>query len=298
MRRIATILSAVAILLAIAVPAVSATPGEGVYLSLGTSLAAGSQADAAGDTTFSSTSSYTDQLHQRLKGRLASELAHVKLGCPGETTDQLLGGVDDDGDPSNCADLYATGSQIGDALATIERGEVVLITIDVGANDLFDAQLLCGTDPACLGAQIQSIAFKAAQIVTVIRDAGYAGPIVAMNYYNPLAAAAIGYINGVAGQQAPNPFIALSSDALVSSLNGALSQAYGAFGIPIADVYSAFNAGDFDDEIPQNGQPDNVDVLCKLSYMCPSDEMVKANIHLNKDGYRVVAKEFLDHIDW
>ena len=56
-----------------------------VYLSLGTSLAAGSLADAAGNTTFSSDWSYTDQLHQRLVGRIDADLDHVKLGCAGET---------------------------------------------------------------------------------------------------------------------------------------------------------------------------------------------------------------------
>lgn len=298
MRRTITALIAAGLFFAYTVPAASATPGEGVYLSLGTSLAAGSQADAAGDTTFSSDRSYTDQLHQRLEGRLASRLAHAKLGCPGETTEQLLGGVDKDGDPSNCAVLYDTGSQIGDALATIAGGDVVLVTIDIGANDLFEAQQLCGDDANCLFTQIQTIAGKVAQILTELRSSGYNGPIVAMNYYNPLAAAAIGFINGVAGQQAPNLQFALSSDALVSALNGALTQVYGSFGVPVADVYGAFNAGDFGDDVPKNGEPDNVDVLCKLSYMCPDDETVKANIHLNKHGYRVVAKEFIDHIDW
>lgn len=298
MRRMAAVLSTAAMFVAISVPIASATPGEGVYLSLGTSLAAGSQADSAGNTTFSSDRSYTDQLHQRLKGRLAGELTHVKLGCPGETTDQFLGGVDKDGDPSNCAALYATGSQIGDALATMEGGDVILVTIDVGANDLFDALELCGNDAACLNTQIQGVAAKAAQIVLELRGSGYTGPIVAMNYYNPLAAAAIGYINGVAGQQSPNLEFALLSDVLVSGLNGALAQAYGSLAVPVANVYGAFNAGDFGDDSPSNETPDNVDVLCKLSYMCPGSETVKANIHLNRHGYRVVAKAFLDHIDW
>jgi hypothetical protein len=64
----------------------------------------------------------------------------------------------------------------------------------------------------------------------------------------------------------------------------------------VADVYDAFNAGDFGDDIPGNGRPDNVDVLCSLSYMCPRDPAVKSNIHLNKQGYTVVAKTFLELI--
>jgi hypothetical protein len=137
-----------------------------------------------------------------------------------------------------------------------------------------------------------------AEIVATIRGAGYSGPIVAMNYYNPVAAAAIGFFSGVPGRQAPDLALASLSDALVRGLNGALAQTYGLFGVPVADVYQAFNAGDFGDDQPANGTPDNVDVLCKLSYMCPDGDSVKANIHLNQHGYKVVAKQFLEKIDW
>jgi lysophospholipase L1-like esterase len=296
MKRTISVFAAIGLLIAISVPVAAATPGQGVYVSLGDSLAAGSQADAEGTTTFSSDQAYTDELHQRLKGRLVADLSHVKLGCPGETALQLLGGVDKDGNPSNCADRYQTGSQIGDVLAAITQGNVVLITLDIGANDLFDAQETCGNDTACLGDQIAAIAGQTAQIIVTIREAGYAGPIVAMNFYNPLAAAAIGYFGGVAGQHAPDLQLALSSDALVSALNGAQGQVYAVLGVPVADVYDAFNAGDFGDDIPGNGRPDNVDVLCSLSYMCPRDPAVKSNIHLNKQGYTVVAKTFLELI--
>ena len=298
MRRTIAILVAIGLSIASMIPAAAATPGEGVYLSLGTSLAAGSQADGGGETTFSSDGSYTDQLHQRLKGRLVGELAHMKLGCAGETASQLLGGVDKDGNHSNCAAAYETGSQIGDAVATILAENVVLVTIDIGSNDLFDAFEICGQDSTCLAHEIGAIAGQVAEIVATIRGAGYSGPIVAMNYYNPVAAAAIGFFSGVPGRQAPDLALASLSDALVRGLNGALAQTYGLFGVPVADVYQAFNAGDFGDDQPANGTPDNVDVLCKLSYMCPDGDSVKANIHLNQHGYKVVAKQFLERIDW
>ena len=268
-------------------------PPETIYLSLGTSLAAGSQADANGDTTFSSESSYTDQLYQRVKGRIGANLVHEKLGCDGETTDQFMGGVNVSGQPSKCAGLYDTGSQLGDALAAIGGGNVVLITIDIGANDVLQAQQVCQGDPGCIVGQIPVIAGKVAQIVGTLRQAGYGGPIVAMNYYNPQVAAAIGYFSGVAGQQAPNPVLAQLSDQLAQGFNGALAQAYAATGAQVADVYGAFNAGDFGDDKPPNGIWDNVDVVCDLSYMCPDDPGVKANIHLTRKGYRVVAKTFL-----
>jgi lysophospholipase L1-like esterase len=296
-RTLSTLFSVMAMLAGLAAPAAATPPHAAVYLSVGTSLAAGSQADAAGNTTFGSDESYTDQLHQRLKGRIASELTHVKLGCPGETTDQFLGGVNIFGEASNCAGLYETGSQIGDALATIAEGNVVLISIDVGANDIVQAQQACGADAGCLLGAISAIAGNTAQIVGTMRAAGYTGPIVAMNYYNPQAAIAIGYYHGVAEQQSANPLLAQQSDVLARGFNQALAQAYGAFDVRVADVYSAFNAGDFGDDAPRNGTPDNVDVLCSLSFMCPSEETVKANFHLNRKGYRVVAKTLLEEVE-
>jgi lysophospholipase L1-like esterase len=294
MRRTITTITALALFMAMWVPAALGAQEETVYLSLGTSLAAGSQADEGGNTTFSSDRSYTDELYQRVKGRIGTELRHVKLGCAGETTDQFVGGVNAAGRPSNCAGLYATGSQLGDALATIAGGNVILVTIDIGANDLFEAQALCGGDPTCLGNAIGQIAQNTAQIVGAIRAAGYEGPMFGMSYYNPLAAAAIGFFPGVVGQHAPDPQLAGLSDALVRGHNGALTQVFAAFGVGVVDVYSAFNAGDFGDDRPANGVPDNLDVLCALSYMCPDDPAAKANIHLNKRGYTVIAKEFLE----
>jgi hypothetical protein len=293
MRKASTLMLVAALLVAATAPTALATaPEETVYLSLGTSLAAGSQIDSEGNTTAGTGESYTDQLYQRVQGRIGADLQHVKLGCAGETTDQLLGGANVFGQPSACAGSYLSGSQIGDALATIAGGDVVLVTIDIGANDIIQAQNVCGGNAGCILAQIPVILGKVGQIVGTTRAAGYGGPIVAMNYYNPQAAAGIGYFPGLAGQHDPDPVLAQLSDALVQGFNGGLAQVYGLFGVMVADVYGAFNAGDFGDDKPMNGIPDNVDVLCKLSYMCP-EEGVKANIHLNKHGYRVLAKTFL-----
>lgn len=280
-------------------PAGALATGEGnddiepVYLSLGTSLAAGSQADEDGFTTFSSQSSYTDQLYQRIKGRFGAKLTHAKLGCPGETTDTMTGGVDFLGDPSQCVDLYLTGSQLGDALATVQTDDVVLITIDIGANDILHAQLKCGTNLPCFSAEIVAIAGKVAQIAGTLRAGGYEGPILAMNYYNPQVAAAIGFFSGIPGQQTPDPMLAQLSDQLVIGFNGALAQVYGRFDVEVVDIYGRFNSGDFGDDQPRNGVPDNVDVICDLTSMCPDDPAVRPNIHLNPKGYRVVAKAFL-----
>ena len=296
-RRIMTIFGVFALVLALAPEAIASDhANDPVYLSLGTSLAAGVIADENGDSTFSSNFAYSDQLYWRLQDRIDEDLQHVKLGCSGETTDHFFGGLNVYGEPSKCADIYATGSQLGDALLTLATENVVLVTIDLGANDITQAQDVCSTEPdptACIVASIGPIATKVAQAVGALRTlGGYTGPVIGMNYYNPQVAAAIGFFPGAPGPLEPNLQLAALTDQLAQGFNGALAQAYGAVGAEVADVYSAFNAGDFGDDKPANGIPDNVDRLCKLSYMCPDDEGVTANHHANKRGYRVMAKTF------
>jgi len=63
--------------------------------------------------------------------------------------------------------------------------------------------------------------------------------------------------------------------------------------VNVVDIYGRPNPGDFGDDRPPNGVPDNVDVICDLASMCPDDPTVLPNIHLNKKVYRVVAKAFL-----
>lgn len=267
-------------------------PGDAVYLSLGTSLAAGSLADSDGNTTASSNVSYTDQLYRRLRGQLAPHLTHVKLGCAGETTDQMGGGLNAFGQPSLCVADYATGSQLGDALATLATREVALITIDIGANDGLQAQIICEGDPVCLGEAIPVIAAKVAGIVATLRGAGYSGLIVGMNYYNSTVTAAIGFYPGLPGPLPPSLELAILSDQLTQAFNGALEAAYAATGAEVADVYQAFNAGDFGDDRPANGIPDNVDRACSLTFLCPSEAGVLSNIHPNKKGYKTIARAF------
>jgi lysophospholipase L1-like esterase len=293
MRRAILVFTAIALVGAM-FPAVALAdpPVEHVYLSLGTSLAAGVQADELGNSNFGSDEAYTDQLFQRIKGEEAPNLTHVKLGCPGETTEQFFGGDNLFGNPSACAELYETGTQFGDAEAVIAEGSVSLITIDIGVNDITQTLTLCQGEPSCITAAIPGIASRVGDVIGALRATGYEGPIVAMNYYNPLVAAYIGFFDGIPGQQTPDPGFAVLTDALAQAFNGALGQVYAAWAIPVADVYNAFNAGDFGDDDPLNGNPDNVDAVCLLTYFCPEDPAAKPNTHANKHGYRLIAKTF------
>jgi lysophospholipase L1-like esterase len=274
----------------VAVPA-GADDDDPVYLSLGTSLAAGTVADANGDSIHFSNQSYTDQLYQRVKGRVAPNLEHVKLGCPGETalTFEFGGICDEDG----LRPIYDE-PQLEEALAVIGEGNVVLITIDLGVNDLLQAtgDILACPNELCIQGILGGIASDVAAVVAQLRADAPDVPIIAANYYNANLAAWLGYFGGVpAGDLPPNPGFAFLSGEVLAAFNGLLEAVvYGPLGIPVADVAAAFDTDDFADR-NGDGTPNNVEVICKLTYMCP-DPGVKSNIHPTRNGYKVIAKTF------
>ena len=158
-------------------------PEPTYYLALGDSLSRGVQPNAAG-TSVETSSGYPDQVYAALR-RSHPGLELVKLGCAGETTSTMInGGI--------CR--YPGGSQLkaaADAFLRAHRGRVLLVTIDIGAND----PEACGGQPNI--AQLASCAVKGipaavTHLTTIMaRLTAAAGPgvrIVGMNYYLPALA--------------------------------------------------------------------------------------------------------------
>jgi lysophospholipase L1-like esterase len=241
---------------------------------------------------FPSTRAYTDRLYKKLEGRVHGDLEHVKLGCDGEKTTDMLFGTE-----TKCD--YVTGTQLGDAMMWLgdPTVDVVLVTIDIGANDINRAARLCAFDMPCIQSASLGILGNVGQILGALRSTGYTGPIVGMNYYSPNVTAVIGRFAGVPGEHAPDPGFAVLSDALTQGFNGGLATVYGLFGSPVADVYGTFASGDLSDnggkyQKKGNGVADGADAACKLTYMCPKDETAKANIHPNPKGYKAMWLPF------
>src|SRR5260370_11255399 len=118
--------------------AAKAGPPAKYYLSLGDSLAQGVQPAtpprrpgvSLGQSS-GTDQGYVDDLFAHYSAQFPGNLQLVKLGCPGETTTSML-----TGGGSPCT--YPAGSQLAAALAFIRahRSAVVLITIDIGANNV------------------------------------------------------------------------------------------------------------------------------------------------------------------
>lgn len=245
------------------------------YLSLGTSLAAGVQADPLTGESYVSDVSYPSELADILSQDI-KKLRHVNFGCPGETADTFIfGGMCD----------YSKGSQLDQALQFLHAyGKFTgLITIDLGANDVL--QCVDGTDfdLECIGTTINQLAMDLAYIIETLREVAPNVPIVGMNYYNPLLV-----------YWFQDPVIAELTASLQAQINSALGSVYSAYGVPVANVAGSFMADDLttDDTGPggaPNNIPDSVDLVCAWTWMCSFQ-----NIHANEIGYEIIAQAFYD----
>lgn len=256
----------------VASPALAAPRGP-YYVSLGTSLSVGIQPDADGQNQLTD-EGYADQLHGLLR-LTTRRLQLVKLGCPAETSLTMIeGGI--------CTH-YATGSQLGDAVAFLAAnpGDVALITLDIGANDLLRCTIVLPPEQACIDDAFADLATNLPRILSALQTAaGRRVPIVAMNYYNPLLAA---WLDPRLG----GPPFALASAALLGAFNGLLEGIYGGFGVRVGDVARAFHSADFR-LVPGIGLPVNVLVVCQWTWMCAAPP-VGPNVHANRVGYFVIA---------
>jgi len=263
----------------------AATPAKpaaaSYYLALGDSLSRGVQPDAAGASVETS-QGYPNLVYDQLRpGHPGLRL--VQLGCPGETTETMMhGGI--------CR--YPGGSQLAAAVAFLRAhpGHVLLITIDIGANDPED----CGSVPdlaklaSCVG-QVPATATRLTAILGSLRAA--AGPrvrIVGMNYYLPALAQ---WRDGTLGHA-----VASVSERLAVVFNSLLDNAYAQAGAGVADVFGAFDSTDFGDPVSVPGigsLPRNVARICEWTWECAPPPR-GPNQHANPAGYRVIANAFLN----
>jgi lysophospholipase L1-like esterase len=242
------------------------------YLSLGDSLAAGSNAN--GDGAAFTDQGYADQLYTALAAR-DPKLELEKLGCGGESSVSMRFGSQPPTDVLSCGGpryyktfLYPKGTQLAEAVGFLNahKGKVSLITIDIGANDLsrVDAAgnlVTCLFPPESCDTEAPLLLANLAAILNELRAAaGPDVPIVGMTYYDVFA-----------------PLQNAVVDARVQSLNAGLAATYAAAGSPVADVEGAFENG---------GLIGNV---CAWTWFCSY-----GNTHPNVTGYGVIARAFLD----
>jgi lysophospholipase L1-like esterase len=201
----------------------------------------------------------------------------VNLACSGATTDSVLHG-------GGCS--YASGSQLGDAEAFLSshQGQVALLTIDIGANDVDGCFSTSGVDMSCYQSGIDQITTNLPQILGGLRSAYRDLPIYGMNYYDPYVAV------WLLGDQA----LAQQSVQLTTQLNTVLGGIYSAASAPTADVAARFQITNFALTGSVGGEtvPENVALACQWTLICTIEDF-----HTNDDGHAVLAEAFIDVIN-
>jgi lysophospholipase L1-like esterase len=269
----------VAVVAAIGAGATSANPvngsdADGTYLALGDSVAFGYVPPAAVPAPnyrdAHSFVGYPEYLAQRLNERVSN------ASCPGETTASMLvagaqsnGCENSPGSPVGYATLHPLhvqyqGTQIAYALHYLAAHKHTrLITIDIGANDVFLCQETTPdhcSSPAELAAVANEIAVNLGTIFHDLRVvAGYSGPIVALTYYS------LSY---------SDPARVAGAEFLDSVIAGVTT----AHGGSVADGFAAFQ----EPSLAFGGDPCAAGLLIKL----PDGT---CNIHPSPAGHRLLA---------
>lgn len=220
----------------------------------------------------------------RLEERRWPGLALVQLGCPGATTSTMLHGA------GRC--LYGEGTQLAEALRFLHtHPSSVLVTVDLGFNDLLPCLRGHAVDPSCVETQVTVVHAQLLATLRALRAAAPAGAsIVGVGHYDPYLG---DYLNGVTGQS-----FASATLSTFQRLDQVLRSTYAEEGVTMADVAHAFAMGDGPtrDASAAGQAPPDVRRVCALTWMCARPPY-GPNLHPNDTGYAVIADTLARAID-
>ena len=211
-----------------------------------------------------------------LEQRRWPSLSVAHLGCPGATTVTMLEGG------GHCH--YAEGTQLASAEAFLrDHPSTVLVTVDLGFNDLLRCLHHETIDPTCVDGALTTVRDQLPTIVAGLRAAAPAHAVlVGIGHYDPYLG---DYIRGANGQA-----FAAASLPVMERLDETLQAAYQAAGVPMAGVAAAFDVVKHD-PVTWSGPgmvPENVARACALTFMCDPPPLGH-NPHPDDAGYRTIA---------
>lgn len=216
------------LIVALTVSAFSGTdeaPGR-AYLALGDSVTFGFIANAGFEyVNPNNFIGFPNYIAQTLK------LSDTNASCPGETTGSFLSSTaPDDGCRffRSQAPLHVsyTSTQLDFAVSFLKsHPQTRLVTISLGADDVFLLQQACLGDPTCIASGLPSVLatleLNLQTILAGLRAAGFKGTIVMMNYYST------DYTN-------------IDETGIAADLNQSIATAAAEEGAVVADVFTAF----------------------------------------------------------
>ncbi|WP_326418556.1 GDSL-type esterase/lipase family protein [Amycolatopsis sp. H20-H5] len=273
--------------------AVSITPADRLYVSIGDSYAAGYRPMASGPGS-TTTDGFAYQIAAR--GRIAGKsLKLVNFGCSGVTSTQLR-------EESGCAAAalgpdapdYPGRSQADAATAFVaaHRSQLALITVIIGGNDIKPCVQESDGSPrpdamSCLTAAGEVLKTNLTAVLSGIRAAaGSAVPIVGLTYPDMYLGAWVATTPGA--RDLATASVKLFRDLL----NPMLKTEYGDAGMSFADITAATGGyGPLSDVVtdPQYGTiPKPVARVCALTYYCQFGD-----VHPTVGGHLVIADQVL-----
>jgi len=196
----------------------------------------------------------------------------VNASCPGEATSGFISstGADNGCRPFRAlAPLHVvyTSTQLDFAAGFLEaHPNTRLVTIGLGANDLFLLQEACTNDPQCIAAALPSVlATITANMETILfalRATGFHGVLMIVNYYS------LDYSNS-------------AGTAITQLLNEAIAAHAHANGAVVADVFTAFAAA----ASTFSGKP----CVAGLLNASPQNQFV-CDVHPSQSGQKLLAR--------
>jgi lysophospholipase L1-like esterase len=253
----------------------AASAGPDFYLDIGGSASVGFQPTPANPHGQPTDSGYANDLVNQERA-IWPTLQLQEVGCPGATTVTMLEGG------GHCA--YPDGTQLATAVDFLRaHPTTVLVTVDLGFNDLRTCVTGGQVDQSCVSQSIALVDQQLPQILSALRAAGSPGlRIVGIGHYDPYLGS---YLRGPAGRV----LVPESLDA-ISQLDQALHAVYASDGIPMADVAGSFDTASSDPTMMSGMGMVPLDVarVCSLTWMC-AHRPYGPNQHPNDDGYRVIS---------
>jgi lysophospholipase L1-like esterase len=219
-------ISALALLMTGSPPAV-ANDGQ-LYLALGDSVVFGFITQAGFEYgNAHNFVGYPDYVSQALR------FTTTNASCPGEAT---AGFISATGADNGCRGFKAsaplhvsyTGTQLDFATGFLNaHPNTRLVTIGLGANDLFILQRACNGDPTCIGnglpSALATISANMSTILGALRAANFHGVLMIVNYYS------LDYSDA-------------AGTGLTKALNQAITSSAQADHAVVADVFDAFKS--------------------------------------------------------
>lgn len=277
-------LALAATLLLLPAAAQAAKPAKRFYVSLGDSYATGFQVLSADGTQKDNTRNGFAYQIPALAAKRGYNLDLVNFGCGGATTTSMLEQT------APCSNRVFDGHGWGgktqvaaaEKFLRAHRGEVALITVSIGGNDV--TACARAADPfSCVAVATQALKENVTEVAVRLRAAaGRRVKLVGTTYPDVILGSWIG----------ENPDQSLAQASVLgfkSLINPTLKAAYAEAKGGFADVTAATGAYTPLDQTttlePYGTIPVAVAEVCRLTYYCEFRD-----IHAKTAGYKVIAK--------